>query len=397
MRRYGSANASRGWANMSMPPPGGWQSPQPSGSSHNQGQPYGPPGLNPQQPPPGWQQGNWPQQPGPPNQKGNNLKWLLIGVAVLLVIGTSVGATLIFTGNSEGGGSTTTSASVAPSDFASANDTAAVQVITSDPTCNSFVGINNSLADIQANGWGAQRSTLGPVQEWTPEQRGQVEAVAKATRNAADQLVPLAKQTPHRVVRELYDQFIAYGRAYADSISNYVPADNGLASANVNASSALVGICNAITYGSAARSLALDPMEPPVNRTDPTSPSESERFISNADPACTSFQQLSDKFNVDTAEWQQLDSSVAAAQWTPEQRAIQKAALPFLTSWASDMERVGRGSGNAVLEDFSATAAVYLRAYVAVGDNYTGSDSWLSYVSVKLNQVILGACRATAR
>ncbi len=81
----------------------------------------------------------------------------------------------------------------------------------------------------------------------------------------------------------------------------------------------------------------------------------------------------------------------------PEQRTIQMAALPFITSWANDMERVGRGSGNAVLEDFSATAAVYLRAYVAVGDKYVGTDSWLSYVSVKLNQVILGgACRATA-
>ncbi|GAB7067457.1 hypothetical protein JCM12141A_17460 [Mycolicibacterium hodleri] len=311
------------------------------------------------------------------------------------MIGITVGVTLIFTRDS-GDVNTTPSTSGAPSDFASAQDSGAVQVITSDPTCNSFVDINNSLADIQANGWGAQRSALGPVQEWTPEQRAQVEAVSKATRNAADQIAPLAKQTPHRVVRELYQQFIAFGRAYADSISTYVPANNGLASANVNASSALVGICNAITYGSAARSVALDPMAPPVNRADPGIAAEPQRFITTNEPACTSFQQMSDKFNADTADWQQLDSSVAAEQWTPEQRTIQMAALPFITSWANDMERVGRGSGNAVLEDFSATAAVYLRAYVAVGDKYVGTDSWLSYVSVKLNQVILGACRATA-
>jgi hypothetical protein len=209
-------------------------------------------------------------------------------------------------------------------------------------------------------------------------------------------MVELAKQTPHRVVRELYEQFIAFGRAYANSVPQYTPLDNGLASANVNASSALVGICNAITYGSAAHSLTLDPMAPPVNRSDLGDPADPQRFITADDDACNSFQQLSDKFNADTAEWQKLDSDIPAAQWTPEQRALQQGALPFLTTWASEMERVGRDSKNSVLEDFSATAAVYLRAYVAVGDNYTSADSWLSYVSVKLNQVVLGACRAAA-
>ncbi|MCW2511124.1 MAG: hypothetical protein JWR11_166, partial [Mycobacterium sp.] len=93
---------------MSMPPQGGWQPPHQPGPPPNQGQPYGQPGYNPQQPPPpGWQQGGWSSQPAPPSpQKGNSLKWLLIAVAVLLVIGISVGATLIFTRDG-GSGSTT--------------------------------------------------------------------------------------------------------------------------------------------------------------------------------------------------------------------------------------------------------------------------------------------------
>ncbi len=40
-------------------------------------------------------------------------------------------------------------------------------------------------------------------------------------RNAADQTVALAKLTPHRVMRELYQQFIAYARAYSDAIATY--------------------------------------------------------------------------------------------------------------------------------------------------------------------------------
>ncbi len=44
------------------------------------------------------------------------------------------------------------------------------------------------------------------------------EAVGKAMRNAADQTVNLVKVTPHRVMRELYEQFIAYARAFTDNI-----------------------------------------------------------------------------------------------------------------------------------------------------------------------------------
>ena len=47
----------------------------------------------------------------------------------------------------------------------------------------------------------------------------------------------LAKQTPHRVVRNSTSSSSHIGRAYADSVPNYVPANNGLASANINASS----------------------------------------------------------------------------------------------------------------------------------------------------------------
>lgn len=78
-------------------------------------------------------------------------------------------------------------------------------------------------------------------------------------RNAADQAAPLIRVTRHRIIRELFEQFVAYGRAYANTVANYKPANNGLASANVNAASALIGICNSISYGAASRSIATKP------------------------------------------------------------------------------------------------------------------------------------------
>ena len=58
--------------------------------------------------------------------------------------------------------------------------------------------------------------------------------VGSAFDAAARQTVPLVRLTPHRVMRELYEQFIAYARAYADSLPTYTEADNHLASIAVS-------------------------------------------------------------------------------------------------------------------------------------------------------------------
>lgn len=391
MRGFGSDCLGHGGGRVSMPPQGGWQPQQPGGQP-----PYGPPpGGYPQYPgqqPPGFPQGQWPQQPpGPP--KGNSTKWLLVAIAVLLVIGVTIGATLLFTRDGDDGPSDPQSAGDS-SDIASANDTGPVSIITDEPTCAAFIGVNNGLADLQGKGWGDQRATLGPVSSWTPEQRAQVDSVATAMRNAADRVVPLARQTPHRVMRELYEQFIVYGRGYADSISNYTPEDNGLASANVNATTSIVGICNSISNGAADRALGVPAADPPTTDPSPGDPSSPQPFIQAPEAVCTTFKSLSDQFNIDTADWQEVDSDIAATEWTPEQRGAHERALPFISNWAVAMEDAGRASGNPILEDFAVTASLYLQAFLAVGDNYTSADSWLSYVGYKLNQLILGACRA---
>lgn len=383
---------------MSTPPPGGWPPPQQPGQPPSQGQPFGqsydPSGYNPQQPPPpGWQQGAWTPHSAPPPQSGNSLKWLLIGVAVLLVVAISVGATLLFTRDGNGGSGTGPRSS-APSDIASANDTGPIAVITDEPTCNAFYGINTVLADVQANGWGAQRATLGPEPEWTDQQRTLVQAVATATQNAADRMVNLAKQTPHRVVRELYEQFTAYGRAYADSTSRYVPTDDFYADVNVSVGNAILGICNSIENGSANRALSLASVNAPSQRVTPPGPGESQRFLLEGTSSCGDWNAIDTAFTAGTNEWEKLDSNVAASQWTAEQRATQQAALLVMKTSASDMESTGRQSGNPVLEDFSVLAALYLRAYVSSNDTYTGSDSWLVYTALRLNNAISSACKA---
>jgi len=356
--------------------------------------------MPPQQRPPGWQQGPWPPQPPPPlpdfaPDKKNTVKWLLIVVAVLLVIGLSIGATLFFTRDSGGGGGTTSS-SAAPSDIGSADDTGPVAIITQEPTCQTFLGINGGLADVQKRGWAAQRETLGPAAEWTPDQRSQVQAVATALRNAAEQSVALAKQTPHRVIRELYEQFIAYSRAYADSVPTYVPANNGFASASVNASSAIVGVCNAISSGSANRSLAVEPAGPPSEVSNSADLPNPSRFIQSSSPPCDAWRQRLERLTKDAAAWQGLDGNIPASEWSPERRTIEENVRPLLQAYADDIEKAGRDNGNPMFEDFAVSAALYIRGYVAAGDDYTPADSWLTFVGFNYANLISAACRAAA-
>ena len=376
---------------MSTPPPGGW----PPGPPPNPGQPDGQQGFNPQQPP-GWQQGQWPQQPSPPPQTGSGLKWLLIAVAVLLVVAISVGATLIFTRDS--GGSVGTTPSSAPaSDFASAGDAGPVKVISDEPTCQTFNGINNALADIQNNGWGAERATLGPASEWTNDQRLRVEAVAGSMRNAADQIIPLAKKTPNRVVRELYQQIVAYGRAYSQSINSYTPSDDGFASVFVNGTSAIIGICNSIDFGSASRSLALKRPAQPTQVAPLGDPADPKRFVTLANTACVNWRDRLDRFNAESSpEWQDRDSSIPASQWSPARHAVEEAARPQLAAYADDMTNLAMQSDNAVFEDFATTASIYVQAFLASGDSYVSADGWLSYSAFRLANLLSGACRAAA-
>lgn len=379
---------------MSVPPPGGWQPPYQAGPPPDQSQPHGQPGFTSQQPPPGWQQGNWPQQPaGPPNQNGNNLKWLLIGVAVLLVIGITVGATLVFTRDTHGGGPTTAT-SDAPNNFASATDVGPVAIVTDEPTCQTFIGINNNLASIEANGWTERRNSLGAAQDWTDEDRSQVQTVATAIKNASDQMAALAKLTPHRVVRELYQQAIIYGRLYAERISNYSPKDNFLADVFVNGSSAIAGMCTTATNGSAGRSIGIDPAAKPSSEPALDKIENPERFVPTPNSYCTKWIDREKKFVADTAQWAGLDASIPSAQWSPEQRDTQLAALPIFQNYADEITQAGPESGNLVFEDFALTAALYLRAYIASNDSYTNADSWLYYTAFRLSNTVTVACQA---
>ena len=367
---------------MSLPPqPGQW------------GPGVPPPG--PPQPPPGYypQSGWGAQQPPPtPPSQNNGLKWLLVTVAVLLVIAISVGIALVVTRASSGPTETSTPPTTGA---ASANDTGPVAVVTSEPTCESWMPASSSMSRIQANGWD-DRDPSVPSTAWTIEQRAQHDAVAKSLRQTAEQAVTFARETPNRVIRELYEQFIAYSRAYADSVPTYTSADDPLSLASVAASLALDAVCNSITYGSAAaRSSSTSSSDPPSVVADPGDPAAPQMFGSKSDSACSALVQRTNEVTADLAEWVRQDANIPGSRWTPDQKAAEDAAAPIMTAFAADIEAIGRRGENPTLEDLAAFTAVYFRAYVSSLSSYIPADNYLIVVGLRTSNLLLTGCQAT--
>lgn len=384
---------------MTQPPPSGpWGGQPPQQPGNWQGYPGGQPGPQAQQPGP---QGQWnPQQqwptPAPPPQKKGPVKWILGAIALIAVIAvTAVVAVSCSGGNgtNNGGGGTPTSG--AKSDIASANDTGPVSVITEDPSCAPWKPINDTLANSLKDGWN-QRDPSIPASAWTPEMAAMYQSAATAYRNATDQALPLVRVTTHRVMRELYQQYIAYTRAFVDRISSYSAADNELITAGVTIGSVLNGICQAISFRSAA---ARAPLVTPANPPNSIAPIENIEkptpFMTTSDPDCSEWQEAVDELVSNPAfiQWSKQDANVPASARTPQAIAENDAVKPVFSRSAETYEKLGRKSSNPVIEDFAELAAQYGRAFIQGMPTYTQPDIYLYTVFLRAPGAITAACK----
>ncbi|OMC51909.1 hypothetical protein A5742_17365 [Mycolicibacterium fortuitum] len=326
------------------------------------------------------------------------MKWVLGGTALIAVIAITAVVAISLSGRDndkgDGSGPTTSAGSGSSSEFASANDTGPVTIITEDPSCAAWTPVVNTLADQSKNGW-LQRDPSIPATGWSPEQRSQHDEVGQSMRAAADQTAPLAKLTTHRVMRQLYEQFIAYARAYADAIPAYSPKDDLLARTASTATDALSNICSAITFNSAAARAPLVPEAPAPTSTAPVGdPAHPTRFLASPDPVCPAWQAALDQFRADTTDWRGIAPDVPAAQWSPEQKTVTEAVAPVMRESADTLEGIGRRSSNPTLQDFAVLAAQYRRAYAQALPTYAPGDQYLAAAALRVGGVVLGACKA---
>lgn len=330
----------------------------------------------------------------------SSLKWGLIAVTVLAVVAVALVAVVLLGGvpgkDPLAGGSSTPAKKAATSGIASADDTSPAAVIIDDPSCSGWTVISNNLATTLAllgHGKWNERDLSIPASEWNDEQRKEYAAAGQVVRTAAAQTVGLVKLTPHRVMRELYEQFIAYARGFVEHIPTYTARDASLAGTAHSASSALAAICAATTNGAAAaRGPLVESQSPPTKTASPGNPTNPQRFLSGSNAVCTDWKTTLEKFGVDTADWQSIDPSIAATYWNPQQKAFNLSVGPVMVSFANRLQQMGRRSENPILQDFADLSAQYRRAFVLALPTYDPSDNQLANAATFISTTVLGGC-----
>ncbi len=353
-------------------------------------------------PPPGW---------GTAPTKRRRRRWWVAGGAATAATAAAVAVAVALTATHTDGhpvatptssptGSPTSAAPTAQA--ASASDTGPVGIITDDPTCETWKTISLEWTSDPALSWDPHSpdSPINiPASAWTAQQRAVMQKVENVLRDSSAKSIPLATATPHRVMRELYEQYIVYARAYANSLSNYYPqADVKLGRAEEMASNALLATCNAVGDGAAAaRAGLVTPPGAPARVAAPQDPANPQRFVGEADKAtCGEWASVNDKWdaNPTVQGWDKTDNKIPVGQWNAQQKALSDAVAPLFVSLADDIEHTDGRSNNPVIQDFAEYAAQYLRAYAKALPTYGVHDYQLSLVAKETRGLITNACSA---
>lgn len=397
---------------MSLPPPPdsfGSQPPtsagQPGGGvpQHWAPQQSGGPAAPPQGGAPSWgPQQQWPGQqwPGspPPQGGGGKTKWILGALAIVSAIALAVVITVVLVRpDNSGNGPGNVGSSGSDSGFASANDTGPINIITEEPTCDAWNSIARRYTDTTKSIQWDDRDGSVPATSWTAEQRAMYENMKNALTQAADQTVNLVKVTPSRAVRMLYEQFVAYARAFVERIPNYVAADDDTMSAINAAAASMTNICGAITSRAAQAVAPLVPaVHGPTDVAQPDQMGEPTKLLVESNSICGDWDSLTARFDHDAEQWNDSDKSIPAKNWSPEQKSVNEAFARVLSENADEVERLGRTSGNPRLEDLAVLEAQYRRGLSISLTNYSPNDLYLALSGINLSRLIFWACRVAS-
>jgi hypothetical protein len=272
-----------------------------------------------------------------------------------------------------------------------------VNIITEDPTCAAWSRAGREYADeAETVNWLARDKSVA-AGAWNPEQRRMYDVVIAAMKRVGSRAEELAKQTPHRVMRELYVQFSAYVVAFAERVQTYKPEDNDLADVTDAIGNSLNNICAAIDFRSAQPIAPLIDMPPAPSGVAPVGdPDAPVIFLAESNDICSSWANSSANFDTATAEWRALNPKIPASDWTLEQRRINDAVAPIMSANADELEDMGQRSNNPTLSDFATLAAQYQRGLVASLPTYGANDNYLSESAVFLVQIVSFACTAAS-
>lgn len=245
----------------------------------------------------------------------------------------------------------------------------AISAVINEPSCGVLEGIDRERAKATLD---LPAATMYAASEWSPEQRDIMTGAAQAFRTAADRLVPSIEQTPNRFVRELYEQYVAYSRAFADAVPNYVAAQSGFAYAAIFINQVVLGICAVVERGKPDVYLAQIPpidigQPPPPPPPDPANPPV---MLTQVMPNCDQWRSA-------------MPVSLSTELMTDRSKGDQ---------YAEVLLGLGAGGANPLAYDIAAFTAYYLRVAAVVTD--TNVQQGYRNVGTAVWDFINSACKA---
>lgn len=325
------------------------------------------------------------------------LKWVLIATVVIVIVAvTAVVITVVKSEGSSTGDSETVSA--APSDVASAGDKEPVSIVIEDASCDAQIPIfKNFYEGIKASGYDDMDRTV-PASLWSPEERRSASEAKRVTAATIAQMGPLVKLTTHRVMRELYEQTMAYWQAWIDKVPTYVGSDDAYWAAGNSGERAIIKMCEALRYKPAqARSFLADPPIPPKSFSEVTSATP-QPFLAGGADQCGEYTATMAGYYDDPVidQWLKIDYKIVASGWDSNQRQLTEKAGDILIKLAHKLSNLGSDSGNPVMADFTAMGAQYLTAYAHALPSYTPNDNYLLNAGLALVRLVNFGCKAAA-
>lgn len=240
------------------------------------------------------------------------------------------------------------------SDFASDADTGPAGIITVEPTCTTY-----------------------------------------QTHSTTDQLAELSRRTPHRVVREIYQQINAYRAA---SVATNGPAgDDDVVTADTLAE-AMLNICGAIdSSAAAAAAAAVPPAVAPSAPAPSRDPGGTPVFMGTPAKICRALNRQAEAVDPRLADWSMQNFDTPVTQRSASDQQLWDAAVAVLADDAENSARLATASANPVVEDLLTLSTQYQRAFVHSAPTYTSADRPLYLVAKKSSVAVRTACAAAAR
>jgi hypothetical protein len=153
------------------------------------------------------------------------------------------------------------------------------------------------------------------------------------------------------------------------------------------------GITGSLIGGSRAQQPAITAATPAVAAApSPTVPAV-------PDPVCAEWSPAANAAAARQVDWaSKFDPTLAAAEWTPEQRAVTERSIPLLREDADAMLRLGRKAENSLLADLLQAEGAYAAAFIdrLASGAYTPADYALWKTAIDLGVAARSVCKTVA-